>query len=51
MLDRNLIGTSTDQVWIADISYIRILMAFAYQGIPFNMHSRKIRLTSFQKFI
>ncbi|NIO21242.1 MAG: IS3 family transposase [Candidatus Aenigmarchaeota archaeon] len=38
---RNLVTTSIDQVWLADITYIRILTAFVYLAVILDMHSRK----------
>jgi putative transposase len=38
---RNLVSTSIDQVWLADITYIRILTAFVYLAVILDMHSRK----------
>ena len=38
---RNLVTTSVDQVWLADITYIRILTAFVYLAVILDMHSRK----------
>jgi len=40
-LIRNLVTTSVDQVWLADITYIRILTAFVYLAVILDMHSRK----------
>jgi len=40
-LVRNLVTTSVDQVWLADITYIRILTAFVYLAVILDMHSRK----------
>ena len=40
-LIRNLVTTSVDQVWLADITYIRILTAFVYLAAILDMHSRK----------
>lgn len=40
-LIRNLVTISIDQVWLADITYIRILTAFVYLAVILDMHSRK----------
>ncbi|MFB0507174.1 MAG: IS3 family transposase, partial [Thermodesulfobacteriota bacterium] len=40
-LVRNLLTTSIDQVWLSDITYIRILTAFVYLAVILDMHSRK----------
>jgi transposase InsO family protein len=41
-LIRNLLPTSIDQVWLADITYIRILTAFVYLAVILDMYSRKV---------
>jgi len=41
-LVRNLATTALDQVWLSDITYIRILTDFVYLAVIMDRHSRKL---------
>jgi len=39
---RDLIITRTNQVWVADITYIRVLLEFVYLAVILDAYSRKV---------
>ena len=41
-LIRDLLITSINQVWVSDITYIRLLTAFVYLAVVLDLHSRKV---------
>jgi len=41
-LIKNLTPTSINQVWVCDITYIRILTAFVYLAVILDLYSRKV---------
>ena len=41
-LIRDLLITSINQVWVSDITYIRLLTAFVYLAVILDLHSRKV---------
>ena len=41
-LIKDLAATSINQVWVADITYIRILTAFVYLAVILDLYSRKV---------
>jgi len=40
-LARRLITTGTDQLWVADITYVRLERAFVYLAVILDAHSRR----------
>ena len=40
-LTRRLITTGTDQLWVADITYVRLERAFVYLAVILDAHSRR----------
>lgn len=41
-LIKDLVTSSINQVWVSDITYIRILTTFVYLAIILDLHSRKV---------
>jgi transposase InsO family protein len=41
-LTRDLVPTGLDQIWVADITYVRLREAFVYVAIVMDAHSRKV---------
>ena len=41
-LVRGLVPTGLDQIWVADITYVRLLEAFAYLAVILDAFSRKV---------
>jgi len=41
-LIKDLIITSINQVWVSDITYIRLLTAFVYLAVILDLYSRKV---------
>ena len=41
-LTRGLIPTGVDQIWVADITYVRLREAFVYVAIVMDAYSRKV---------
>jgi putative transposase len=41
-LARNMILTSTDQLWVADITYIRLRDEFVFLAVILDAHSRRV---------
>ena len=39
---RGLVPTGLDQIWVADITYVRLLEAFAYLAVILDAFSRKV---------
>ena len=41
-LTRGLIPTGLDQIWVADITYVRLAEAFVYLAVVLDAFSRKV---------
>ena len=41
-LARNMISTGTDQLWVADITYIRLRDEFVFLAVVLDAHSRRV---------
>jgi len=41
-LERNMIVTGTDQLWVADITYIRLRDEFVFLAVLLDAHSRRV---------
>ena len=41
-LVRGLVPTGIDQIWVADITYIRLATQFIYLAVVLDAHSRKV---------
>jgi putative transposase len=50
-LARGLVSTSLDQLWVADITYIRLLEEFAYLAVLLDAFSRRVIGWAFDKHL